>query len=92
MSDTRSEQTSTTVEGARERLARAVSRAESVVGRLAERLSAADLTAAASLTDLQAALDKARAENQALRARNAAVTKRLDAAIDRLKSVLAGPV
>jgi anti-sigma factor ChrR (cupin superfamily) len=90
VSDTRNEQTSI-VDNARDRLARAVARAEAVVGRLAERRAAAD-KAAVSVDELQSALETARAENKALRARNAAVTKRLEAAIDRLKSVLAGPV
>ncbi len=87
MSDTHSVQTSF-FDNAHDRLAQAVARAEAAAGRLATN-RAADAKALASIGDLQSALVAAQAENKVLRARQAAVTKRLEAAIDRLKTVLA---
>jgi hypothetical protein len=88
VSDTRNEQISI-VDNARDRLARAVARAEAIARHVADNKAAA-AKATASADDLQSALEAARAENEALRARNVAVSKKLDAAIGQLKSMLAG--
>lgn len=73
----------TTIEQVRERLHRAVARAEAAL----EMQVGAD---AATDKDALAALEAARAENAALRAVNDDISARLETAIGRLKAVLEG--
>lgn len=71
----------TSIAQAQDRLNRAVERVEQAAAGFTERNGQAG-------QDLSEALDLARRENDALRAANADISSRLDAAIERLRTVL----